>query len=90
MSTAMGAVGGQGGSHHFFPQRLAADTCSEFREEEGLKMNFSSGPSVGNDGVSFPHLVFSFCSHFCLFLISLSLLFLYLIAVFQLFLLYPF
>lgn len=73
------------------PQRLAADGCSEFREEEeGLKMDFSSLPSVGNDGVSFSHLGFPFWNHLCLFLISLSLLFPYLVVFFQLFLLYPF
>lgn len=56
-----GDAGGEGGcSHHFFSQRMASDTCSEFREEEGLKGNYSLCPSVGNDGVSFSHLGFSF------------------------------
>lgn len=60
VSMTVGAGGKRGCSHHFFPRRLPSDTCSDFSEEEGLKRNFSSPPSVGNDGVSFSCLGFSF------------------------------
>lgn len=74
------AARGKGLQPPLLPQRLISGTCSDLREEEGLKRTFSLCPFVGNGGVSFSHLDLTFWNHFYIFLISLSLLFPYLIA----------
>lgn len=75
-----GCQGQRGCSHHPFPQRLTSGTCSDLREEEGLKRKFSLCPSVGNGGFSFSHHDLIFWNHFYIFLISLSLPFPYLVV----------
>lgn len=59
VSLAVGARG-KGLQPPPLPRRVTSGTCSDLREEEGLKTKFSLCSSVGNGGVSFSHLDLTF------------------------------